>query len=148
MIRSKGSTGATGYVAIDNTNKQVILAMRGSVTIPNWIADILYFQKPCGDQIGIPGGKCEQGFWTFWDDSRKAGAMEAVDNALVECQGCQVIATGHSLGAAAAVFAAVELRKKYPNTILVSSAQTPTLMNLNLHCVSTAMANRELVMRC
>jgi lipase (class 3) len=99
------------------------MSMRGSASIANWIADILYFQKPCGDEIGIPGGKCEQGFWTFWDDSRKAGALDAVEKALGECQGCQIVVTGHSLGGAGAVFGAVELRKKYPNTQLYSYGQ-------------------------
>lgn len=62
ILCSKGDAGATGFVAADNTNKEILLVLRGSVSMGNWIADILYPQMPCGEDlaIGIPGGKCEQ----------------------------------------------------------------------------------------
>jgi hypothetical protein len=60
MACRHGDSAATGYVAIDNTNKEILLVMRGSVTWGNWMADILYPQMPCGEDLGIPGGKCEQ----------------------------------------------------------------------------------------
>ena len=62
---SNGDAAGTGFVAVDKTNRQILLVLRGSVAVKNFIADILYFQQPCGAEMGFPGAKCEQGFLEF-----------------------------------------------------------------------------------
>jgi hypothetical protein len=52
----------TGFVAADHTKKQIILAIRGSLNLSNWVADIKNFQTECAD-LGEPKSRCEIGFY-------------------------------------------------------------------------------------
>jgi Lipase (class 3) len=93
--------------------------MRGSVSFSNWVADIKYAQTECA-VLGHPKARCEVGFYGFWTESKDAGAVTAVQKAKAENPSYSIVVTGHSLGAAAAVFGAAELRKVYPDVWLVS----------------------------
>jgi hypothetical protein len=93
--------------------------MRGSVSFSNWIADIKYGQTECA-VLGHPKARCEIGFYGFYTDSKDAGAVAAVQRAKTEYPNYSIVVTGHSLGAAAAVFGAAELRKSYQDVWLVS----------------------------
>jgi predicted lipase len=119
----KGETQATGFVAIDKTNKNVVLSLRGSASLQNWAADVMVLQIKCGEKLGLEGGYCHEGFYRFWEHSKNEGAITGIEKAMEECQGCPLIITGHSLGGAGAVLAAGELRarKKWPDITLVSS---------------------------
>jgi predicted lipase len=113
-----GSNAATGYVAADHTKKKIVLSMRGSVSMANWIADIKFVQTAC-PQFGGQGAACSIGFLGFWEQSRP-DAMKGIKAALGENPSYELVVTGHSLGAVAAVYAASELRTaKYPNVLLV-----------------------------
>jgi hypothetical protein len=93
--------------------------MRGSVSFANWMADLKFAQTPC-PQFGGKGAGCATGFLGFWDQS-KSYAMNGLRQGLQENPSYGIIVTGHSLGAAAAVYAAGELRAKYKNVELVFS---------------------------
>jgi hypothetical protein len=92
--------------------------MRGSVSMANWIADIKFVQTAC-PQFGGAGSACSIGFLGFWEQS-KPDAMKGIKAALADNPSYEIVVTGHSLGATAAVYAASELRTaKYPNVLLV-----------------------------
>jgi predicted lipase len=114
-----GNNSATGFVAIDNTKKQIVLSMRGSVSLSNWIADIKYFQTDCAE-YGGKNALCSIGFLGFWEQSRPE-ALKGIEQGFREHPDYQLVITGHSLGGAAAVYAASEFRKKYKNVLLVFS---------------------------
>jgi predicted esterase YcpF (UPF0227 family) len=95
---------------VDNTNKKIVLAMRGSVSIANWLADAKFLQTKC-DQI-VPKAFCSIGFLNFWNESKKT-AMEGIKNAVADHPDYDFIVTGHSLGGAAAVYATIEMRNLY-----------------------------------
>lgn len=132
-------------MAADNTNKQIILSMRGSVSLSNWIADIKFVQMAC-PKYGGAGAACSIGFLGFWEQSRP-DAMKGIKAAQAEHPEYQLVVTGHSLGAAAAVYAASELRQAgNKNTLLVCWI----LAILFLACVdfsSTPTVNPALAMR-
>jgi hypothetical protein len=91
--------------------------MRGSVSLSNWIADIKYFQTDCSENGG-KGAMCSIGFLGFWEQSRP-GALKGIEQGFKEHPDYQLVVTGHSLGGAAAVYAASEFRKTYKNVLLV-----------------------------
>lgn len=90
--------------------------MRGSVSFSNWMADLKFFPTSC-TQFGA-GAYCNTGFYGFWEQSR-ALAMKGLQDGLREYPNYDIVVTGHSLGAAAAVYAAGELRKQYGKKKLV-----------------------------
>jgi predicted lipase len=116
IANSFGQSGATGYVAADKTKKKIVVALRGSVNIQNWISDIKFLFQEC-PEFG-QGAKCEIGFYSFWTNS-KYKINNGIEKALKENPDFGIVVTGHSLGGAAAVYAAGELRKKYPDVELV-----------------------------
>lgn len=108
---SIGNNSATGYVAADHTKKKIVVSMRGSSSFNNWIADLKFFQTAC-PQFGGAKSFCNIGFYGFWQQS-KPSVMEGLEQGLAENPNYDIVVTGHSLGAAAAVYAAGELRTQY-----------------------------------
>ncbi|KAE9974558.1 hypothetical protein EG328_003775 [Venturia inaequalis] len=107
---AKDSSGATGFVSVDKTNKLIVLAMRGSVSVANWAADAKATQTKC-DEI-VPKSHCSTGFLAFWKESKEK-ALQGVKAAVVDHPEYNFIVTGHSLGGAAAVLATIEMRRMY-----------------------------------
>jgi hypothetical protein len=104
----------------------IVISMRGSVSVQNWVTDIKFALQDC-PEFGA-GAKCETGFYSFWQDSKPA-ALEGLKMALAEAPSYNIVVTGHSLGAAAAVFAAAELRTAYQDkdVWLVRSSTTQSM---------------------
>ena len=106
----------TGFVALDNTNKLIVVAFRGSKSLQNWITDFSFITTPstlCDD--------CDvsTGFWNSWGEAEKV-VLDAVTKARADNPTYQVITTGHSLGGALATIAAGVLRDSGVATDLVS----------------------------
>lgn len=114
---SLGETDATGFVAVDNVNKLIVLAYRGSTSLANWIGNFNIEFVPFASCSGC---SVHAGFFDGWNDSK-----DQVKTALAQAQannpGYNIIATGHSLGAAIATLAAAELRSEGYNVALVCS---------------------------
>jgi len=94
--------------------------MRGSVTLANWAADAKFHFANCSEIA--PNARCETGFWGFWEES-KPKIMSGVKKGMEEHPGYGVVVTGHSLGGAAAVFAAAILRKDYKDVTMYTYGQ-------------------------
>lgn len=95
-----------GLVAWDNTAKTAIVAIRGTQTIWEWIADIDAVPIP---YIPDPGaGLAHMGFQLVYEHVR----INLGNLLRANCQGAQTIwVTGHSLGGALAVLCAYDLFK-------------------------------------
>ncbi|KAL8718610.1 MAG: hypothetical protein Q9225_004273 [Loekoesia sp. 1 TL-2023] len=97
----------TGYIAIDDTNKLVVLAIRGSVSKQNWHAN--------WDMIRTRINFCHdchvhRGFKNSWEEVKDA-VMSNMKKAVELHPDYRIVVTGHSLGGAIATLAAGELRR-------------------------------------
>ncbi|KAI9754304.1 MAG: hypothetical protein M4579_004768 [Chaenotheca gracillima] len=100
-------TDTTGFVAIDNTNKLVVLSFRGSTSVRSFITDGEFLQGASDLCLGCLAHK---GFYLAWQEI-KGTVLPAIKSAAQANPDFTVIVTGHSLGGAIADFAAAELRK-------------------------------------
>lgn len=103
---SGSGTGIAAHVALDPTKGEIILSVRGSSNILNWITNINFAFK---DTSLVSGGQFHTGFLNAWEELT-AGVTSAIDSALASNSGYRVVATGHSLGGAVATIAAAHLR--------------------------------------
>ncbi|PTB69470.1 alpha/beta-hydrolase [Trichoderma citrinoviride] len=99
-------TGIGGFVAVDPAHQQIILAVRGSKNIRNFIADIEFAFEDCDF---APGCEVHDGFQKAWNEIADA-ATAAVTQAAAANPAFGIVATGHSLGGAVATLAATVLR--------------------------------------
>ncbi|KAF2667983.1 hypothetical protein BT63DRAFT_457286 [Microthyrium microscopicum] len=106
-----GKNSATGFVAADNTKDIIVISLRGSVNLANWVADMKISPLAC-PEYGGSGSICHTGFLGFWQES-KPMAMRGLEAALAEHPDYNIVVAGHSLGAAAAMFAAADLRARF-----------------------------------
>lgn len=106
IIRTETSTDVTGYVALDHTNKLIIVSFRGSTTVDAWCTN-LDFGTTVTDICS--GCTAHHGFWNSWVDARDR-VLPAVKQASSSYATYQIAVTGHSLGGAIATLAAAQLR--------------------------------------
>jgi len=103
--------GYAGYYADDET---IVVAIRGTDNIAGWIADA-DFEKVAYNNV--PGALVHQGFYDDWN-TYGSEAMGIVKNISMNlCPQCNsIIVTGHSLGAALATLASIDLQAIYNST--------------------------------
>lgn len=105
---SLGVTDATGYVAVDDTNRLIVLSYRGSASLSSWIGNVnIDFNAfgPCS------GCQVHRGFLSSWNDSRDK-VKAALSQAKANHSDYNIVFTGHSLGGAIATLAAADLRQQ------------------------------------
>ncbi|KAK5993955.1 Lipase [Cladobotryum mycophilum] len=104
-------TGIGGYVSVDHKRKEVVLSVRGSSNIRNYITDVVFAWARCDL---VSECKLHAGFAASWLEIRDA-VYDAFDVATTKWPGYKLVATGHSLGAAVSTIAASYLRREgYP----------------------------------
>ena len=99
-------TDEVGFIAIDNTRKDIILSYRGSSSIRNFVDDILFSKTDCdfGD-----GCEAHAGFMAAFESTSDV-VLPAIQDAVANYTGYTLIVTGHSLGGAVATIAAATIR--------------------------------------
>jgi len=92
----------TGY---DPINEQVVVSFRGTFNYENWLHDLnpLLIEFP-----GVPGSLVDKGFYNGWQELKPV-VMVSVDKLISAHSEAQVMVTGHSLGAALAQLAALDI---------------------------------------
>jgi hypothetical protein len=98
----------TGFVAVDTTNELIVLSLRGSRSIRNWITNIQFPVLPTSICATC---SASLGFWTSWLEAQTP-VLAAISQAQAQYPSFRVVATGHSLGGALASLAAGVLRSK------------------------------------
>ena len=104
----------TGFVALDNTNKLIVISFRGSRSVRNWITNLVF---PTTETTICADCKASTGFWKSWLEAED-GVRTAVTAAQAAHPDYKVVATGHSLGGALATLAAGALRANGTNVDL------------------------------
>jgi hypothetical protein len=109
-VTSNALTGAYGYVSV--WNDTVVVAFRGSSDVMNWILDIDAVQE--SPFPSLPNVSVHAGFYNAYM-SVQTEVIAGVSRAVALCPHCtQLLATGHSLGAAMSGFAAFDLSVRFP----------------------------------
>ena len=100
-------TGIAGYASVDDARQEIVVSVRGSNNIRNFITDIVFAKKSCSLTYGC---KVHTGFAEAWDEISYA-ATSAIREGLTTNPSYRVVITGHSLGGAVANLGAAYLRK-------------------------------------
>lgn len=100
-------TDDTGFVAIDDMHKVIVLAFRGSRSTKNWLANLNWAKKSTDL---CDGCAVHHGFWEAWTEARPVVVPKILE-AVQMRPDYSLVVTGHSLGAAIATLAAANLRK-------------------------------------
>ncbi|KAF2666673.1 alpha/beta-hydrolase [Microthyrium microscopicum] len=101
------NTDVTGFVAVDNTNKLVVISFRGTDSDQNIITDT-NLTRVNADLC--PNCLVHQGFWESWIEARD-NITASLNDTKKSNPTYEVIVTGHSLGGAIATLCAAEIRK-------------------------------------
>ncbi|KFY46910.1 hypothetical protein V495_02178 [Pseudogymnoascus sp. VKM F-4514 (FW-929)] len=100
-------TGIGGFVAIDDVRREIVLAIRGSTNIRNFIFDFQFLLADCDV---TDGAAVHSGFLSAWNEISDR-ARKGVESALAAHSGYRFVIAGHSLGAGVATVAASYLRR-------------------------------------
>ncbi|KAJ7629248.1 Alpha/Beta hydrolase protein [Mycena polygramma] len=110
-------TDSHGYVARDDTRKEIIVAFRGTVTPANFITDALGtlvdWDSTSGNVIAPAGTKVHFGFQKAWS-TISAQTLATVTTERAAHPDYTIVATGHSLGGALSAIAAITLQMLFP----------------------------------
>lgn len=100
------STDTSGFVALDRTNRLIVLSFRGTQSVTNAATGLLV---GLADSSICRGCQVHTGFLNGWNEIR-AEVLRTIDDALARNPSYHIIATGHSLGGALAELAAAVIR--------------------------------------
>ena len=105
---------AQGYVAYDTQREMIIVAVRGTKSLKNWIEDVRFWFT---DYELCAGCKVENGFLTNFRDL-KQGILEHVTFLKNKYPQATALLTGHSLGGATVTVAALYVNQIVPVKII------------------------------
>ncbi|ORY71721.1 putative triacylglycerol lipase precursor [Pseudomassariella vexata] len=105
-LTSAEFTDAQGFVAVDPVKEVIVLSLRGSASVRNWITDFIFTQKACDL---VSGCLVHTGFSVAYAEIKETLAA-AIAAATAANPSYGIVFTGHSLGAAVSTLAAAYLR--------------------------------------
>ncbi|CRK18047.1 hypothetical protein BN1708_012218 [Verticillium longisporum] len=120
------TSGIEGLVVRDDVARTIVLTVRGSSNIRNWISNILFAFTGCTDLTA--NCKVHAGFNNAWREIRTP-AIAAIKQASAANPNYTVVATGHSLGAAVATIGAAYLRAKESIPVTLYTYGSPRVGN-------------------
>ncbi|KAJ9071591.1 hypothetical protein DSO57_1035467 [Entomophthora muscae] len=100
--------GQKGYVAVDHTLSAIVVVFRGSSDIQNWVSD--FDMAKTSFDIGVPNIKVHHGFLQY-SNGITPKTIPVVQPLIAKYTNYTLIITGHSLGAAVASIASIQLQK-------------------------------------
>lgn len=131
------STRSMQLVAWDPSLKGIVLSFKGTdndeAFIENWVTNLDFFKESPIQQY--PQSELHTGFWNAWQ-SLKPGvvkALTAIKNSHLDTHDIHVYVTGHSLGAAIASNAAMDLKLNEGYDTSVVNFGSPRVGDINYH---------------
>ena len=118
ILTSIGDGDVTGLLSVDDTNQLIVLSFRGSRSISNWITNLDFGSKNASSLCD--GCEAHGGFFDSWN-SVSDQLSSQLSSAASENPDYKIVVTGHSLGAALATLAAVDLRNNGTELDLVTT---------------------------
>ena len=106
-FEDNGRADNTGFIAVDETNRLIVLSFRGSRSRANWKHDWNMLRT---DTDLCPKCRAHKGFWSAWAEIRDTIKSQVLP-VLEAYPDFRFAITGHSLGAAIATLAAGDFRK-------------------------------------
>jgi len=94
------------YVAINDKQKAIVVAFRGTANVKSFLNDLEFLQIPFFDKSN--GAKVHSGFLATYNDTRTE-ITTLVKKLVAENPTYKVVTTGHSLGGSLAVFQTLDL---------------------------------------
>lgn len=102
-----------GYIATDPVRKEIVVAFRGTIPVPdNILTDADFFLTPAAEFCS--NCQVHNGFYNAWLAYRDV-VIQHLSNATAVNKGYKVVVVGHSLGGAVATIAAADLRNSKLN---------------------------------
>jgi len=101
------------FMGYDPSGDQIVVSFRGSHNFLNWVDDFQVWQK---EYPGIPGAYVHEGFYNAWQDLSSKGMLKDYQELVAKYPGKKTLSTGHSLGAAVASIAALDLANSSDST--------------------------------
>ncbi|MCJ1249667.1 hypothetical protein MMC30_006893 [Trapelia coarctata] len=129
----------SGFVAVDDKNKFVVVSFRGTLSKLNWKVDLTLTRRATA---WCEGCFVHKGFWEAWQEIR-GKIIPLVKQARIEHPDYRVRITGHSLGAAIATLAATEFRMMDPHYLNITelySYGSPRIANRELAIYMTSLS--------
>lgn len=115
-VNSDDKAETLAFIAQHNTTSEVVVSVRGTISVTNWIEN-LDFKLTHWDQL--PGGPQETqvhaGFLYMWQTQRQF-VLDTIAP-LMANKDAYIFATGHSSGAATSAILVVELANLYPGRV-------------------------------
>mmetsp|Transcript_48995 Transcript_48995/g.104956 ORF Transcript_48995/g.104956 Transcript_48995/m.104956 type:complete len:359 (-) Transcript_48995:42-1118(-) len=101
-----------GFVAYDSKQKAAVVAFRGTVSssVEDWVHNLAYTKT--NPLTKYPDAGVHHGFWDSWKDLSD-DVVSAVKKVMSANGATKVLVTGHSLGAAMAADAAIDMKLSY-----------------------------------
>ncbi|KAJ2934195.1 hypothetical protein H1R20_g2933, partial [Candolleomyces eurysporus] len=112
-------TDTQGFIARDDKKKEIVVVLRGSVSIQNYITDISIFLTPLVVRgvIEKEPARVHSGFLNAWN-AVATSTIKAIRDELAQHPGYSIVVSGHSLGGALASLAGISLKRAFPSVPL------------------------------
>ena len=139
----KGQLGS-GFIMVDQIRKVVTVVFRSSTTRQDWISDFTIlpvdYAPVCdreyrkriklGEIQECKGCKMHRGFHVF-TETLSRNFLEKIEGILESYPDFQIVATGHSLGAALAIMTGIELKLRGYDPLVITYA-SPRIFNFEM----------------
>ena len=96
------------YVGFDQSTRRIVLVLRGALSIADWVKSFEYKKIAAYAELGCAGCMVHKGFLVAFQ-ALQPGIEAAVHELALAHPAARVAITGHSMGAALAVHAAIAL---------------------------------------
>ncbi|KAH7358885.1 Alpha/Beta hydrolase protein [Plectosphaerella cucumerina] len=133
-------SGLGALVAVDHVRRAIVLTVRGSANVRNWLTNLQFTFSSCSDLVA--NCKVHNGFGDAWAEIRPT-VLDAVRASRAANPTYSVITTGHSLGGAVATIAAAYLRRVENIPVDIYSFGSPRVGNDHFANFVTAQAGAE-----